>query len=243
MSIKFHADLTLEKFWLSWFGLHGRELGSDLPHQFGTNLKGYEKSHRQFTESYKDFMEFVKWCEENNTACWMSSQPMRAYNLPLGIEKIFFDFDYPLKKNQNMTSRKRELVREQVLEFLDMIDAEPFMVATRKGYHVYIFLRKIYMFEPRNIDFAKDVFGVIGLTLLGMPKLYEQLENEDRKKWKYVDFAPLGDICRMARVPLTIHEKTGHRCLVLNRKLNPSKVRSPSLYKTYGLSEDRISDV
>jgi len=243
MSIKFHADMTLEKFWLDWFGIHGRELGSNIPHPFGTNPKGHEKSRRQFTQSPNQYLEFIKWCEEQKAACWITSQSMREYNLPLGIEKIFFDFDYKgLKKNQNMTKAKRYKVKEQVLKFIDMLDVEPFLVATRKGYHVYVFLRRIYQFEPRNFDFAKDIFGVIALSLLGIPKLYRELDEDDRKKWKYLDFGPLGDICRMARVPLTFHEKSGIRCQVLNRRLEQTKVRGIDLYRTYGLGEDRVTN-
>ena len=241
MPTKFHNGMTLEKFYLDWFGLQGGELGSNVPHPFGTNPRGHELSRRQFTQSPKQYLEFIEWCEKQNSACWITSQPMRAYNTPLGIEKIFFDFDYKgLKKNWNMTKIRRDRVKKQVLEFMDMLDVEPFVVATRKGYHVYVFLRRIFQFEPRNFAFAKDVFGVLGLSLLGMPKLYEQLEEEDRKKWKYVDFGPLGDICRMARVPLTIHEKTGLKCQILNRRLKPTKVRSVDLYRTYGLGEDDV---
>ena len=235
--------MTLGGFWLSWFGdYYGRELGSNATHSFGTNPEGYESSYRMFTDKPEVYMNFIDWCIKRQNACWITSQPMREYNMPLGIEKIFIDFDYPLKKNQNMTSNRREKVKQQVLEFLEPLDYEPLLVATRKGYHAYVFLRRIYEFDPRNFDFAKEVFGVIGLSLLGMPKLYEQLEEDDRKKWKYVDFSPLGDIMRMARVPLTPHEKTGMVCQILNRKLEPTKVRSLDLYRAYGLREDKIRE-
>jgi len=187
-------------------------------------------------------MEFINWCNREGTACWITSQPMRSYGLPLGIEKLFFDFDYPLKKNWNMTSSRREKVKQSILKFLEPLDYEPLLVATHKGYHAYVFLRRVYEFEPRNFEFAKDVFGVLALSLLDLPKLYEQLEEEDRKKWKYLDFSPLGDINRMARVPLTPHEKTGKVCQILNRKLEPTKVRSLDLYRAYGLREDKVRE-
>jgi len=240
--IKFHANLTLGNFWLSWFGNFGRELGSNVPHSFGTNPYGDELSHRMFTDKPSEYMNFIDWCIKRGKACWITSQPMREYGVPLGIEKLFFDFDYPLKKNWNMTPRRREKVKEQVLEFLKPLDYEPLLVATRKGFHAYIFLRRVYEFEPQNFDFAKDVFGVLALSMIGLPKLYEQLEEEDRKKWKYLDFVPLGDINRMARVPLTPHEKTGEVCQILDRKLKPTKVRSLDLYRTYGLREDKIRE-
>jgi hypothetical protein len=238
--IDFHGDLTLKKFWTDWFGIEGRELGSDVVHSFGaTNDK---LSHRTFTNKPEVYFQFIDWCQQNQHACWITSQPMRAYGLPFGIEKIFFDFDYHLAKNENMTPSKREKVKQQVMEFVDSLDYEPLIVGTRKGFHVYVFLRRTYEFEPRNIEFAKDTFGVIGLTLLGMPKLYAELEEEDRTKWNYVDFGPLGDIMRMARVPLTNHEKTGFPCLILNRKLEPTKVRSLDLYRAYGIREDKVRE-
>lgn len=241
--LEFHENLNREKFWLNWFGIHGRELGSNIPHPFGTCLKGSEKSRRMFTQNYKTYLEFINWCNEHQSACWITSQPMRAYNTPLGIEKIFFDFDYKgLGKNQNMTPTKRKKVKKQVLKFVETLDYEPFIVATRKGFHVYIFLRRIYEFQPRNIPFAKEVFGVLGLSLLGIKKLYCELEEDDRKKWKYLDFGPLGDIMRMARVPLTKHEKTGLMCRILNRSLEPTKVRGVELFRGYGLREDSVRE-
>jgi len=241
--LEFHENLNLEKFWLNWFGIHGRELGSNIPHPFGTCPKGWGKSRRMFTINPETYLKFIAWCHEKQSACWITSQPMRAYNTPFGIEKIFFDFDYKgLGKNQNMTPAKREKVKKQVLKFVESLDYEPFIVATRKGFHVYIFLRRIYEFQPRNLSFASEVFGVLGLSMLGMRKLYCELTEDDRKTWKYLDFAPLGDIVRMARIPLTSHEKTGLMCRVLNRSLEPTKVRGVELFRGYGLREDNIRE-
>lgn len=234
--------MTLNGFWMDWFGDYGRELGSNTPHPFGSNPRGDEKSHRMFTDKTEEYMNFIDWCIKTNKACWITSQPMREYNMPLGIEKIFLDFDYPLKKNWNMTPLRRDRVKKMVLKFLENLDYEPLLVETRKGFHAYIFLRRIYEFEPRNFVFAKEVFGVLGLSLLGLPKLYEQLEESDRETWKYLDFSPLGDINRMARVPLTPHEKTRKACRILNRDLEPTKVRSLDLYRTYGLREDKVRE-
>lgn len=242
MDLRFHGDLTLEKWWLEWFGSFGRELGSEVPHNFGVNPKGVEFYNRQFTSDPQQYLRFIEWCKENKAACWITSQPMREYNIPLGIEKIFIDFDYPLEKNENMTPNKREKVKSQVIEFVNSMDYEPLIVGTRKGFHVYVFLRRIYEFEPANFEIAKEIFGVIGLTLLGMPKLYCELEEVDRNKWKYLDFGPLGDIMRMARVPLTPHEKSGTICQILNKELEPTKIKSLGLFKTYGILEDKIRE-
>lgn len=242
--LKFHSDLTLEKFWLEWFGQFGRELGSNIPHSFGTNPKGKTLYHRQFSTNPQEYLEFIEWCRQKNVACWITSQPMCEYGVPLGIEKIFFDFDYHLEQNENMTPSKREKVRKQVLDFIESVDNPDglLIVETRKGYHVYVFLERVYEFEFHNIEIAKEIFGVMGLTLLGMPKLYVQLEEEDRAKWKYLDFGPLADIMRMARVPLTLHEKSGVICKILDKNLKPTKIRDLNFYKTYGILEDKVRE-
>lgn len=178
----------------------------------------------------------------NKSACWITSQPMRAYNTPLGLEKLFFDFDYHLKENENMTPTKRKKVDDMTLQFIEELDEEPLIVRTRKGNHVYVFLRRIYEFDERNTEFAKEVFGVLCLSRLKIWKVYSELTENERKKWKYLDFNPLGDIMRMARVPLTPHEKTGVICQILDRNLKPTKVRDIDLFKAYGLREDVIKE-
>ena len=240
--IFFHGDLTLNKFWTTWFGIQGRELGSTVPHGFGIHPKDYKESHRMFTNDPKVYLQFIDWCIENKNACWITSQPMRAYNTPFGLEKLFFDFDYHLKENEVMTPAKREKVGSMVTKFVEELEVEPLIVGTRKGFHVYVFLRKVYEVEERNIEFAKEVFGVLCLSQIKINKLYQELSEEDRDKWKYLDFSPLGDIMRMARVPLTPHEKTGAICQILDGNLKPTKVRDLDLYKGYGLREDAIRE-
>jgi hypothetical protein len=240
--LTFHGNLTLRSFWERWFGNFGRELGSNIPHPFGTNLKGDEKSRRMFTDNIKTYLEFIDWCIVNKAACWITNQPMRSYGVPLGLEKLFFDFDYHLGKNENMTPSRREKVKGMVLSFVDLLDAEPLIVGTRKGYHVYIFLRRTYEVEERNLEFGKEVFGALCLSQLKLNKVYSELTEDDRNKWKYLDFSPLGDIVRMARVPLTPHEKSGLICQILDRNLKPTKIRDIDLFKAYGLREDVIRE-
>ena len=42
--------MTLNGFWMDWFGDFGRELGSNTPHSFGSNPWGADKSRRMFTD-------------------------------------------------------------------------------------------------------------------------------------------------------------------------------------------------
>ena len=92
---KFHADLTMEKFWLDWFGPLARELGTN------------KYPHRNWTDNPNDLLKFIKMCAEEHEEgehcrpCWISSQPMRYISTKrdrligkaCAIEKLFFDFD------------------------------------------------------------------------------------------------------------------------------------------------------
>jgi len=111
MSIEFHEDMTLEKFWSQWFGI-GRELGSNIAHSFGTHPHGVPTSHRMFTSDFKTFLDFIEWTKNNKCACWCSTQPMREYGIPFGLEKIVYDFDYPLGKKGKMNDKKKLEVKE-----------------------------------------------------------------------------------------------------------------------------------
>jgi len=241
--MRFHEKLNLEKFWIQWFGNYGRELGSNVKHSFGIHPKGYEEAHRMFTESYNDYLLFVKWCNENNHACWITSQPFRKYGMPFGFEKIVFDFDYPLKDNHKMTEKRKEKVSAEMIEFVNHLDCEPLIVETYKGFHVDCFLRRIYEFNESNLEFSRDVFGTMAISIAGIEnKLFCQMNKEDRNRWKYLDWAVAQDIMRMARVPLTRHEKSGEICQVIDVDLKPTKIRSLSFYRGYGIREDKIRD-
>jgi len=103
--LKFHGELTLEKFYLEWMGyIGGREFGTDQRHTFGEYGKaGRDKpeisSVRRFTQNPNDILDFVRYCETTHDKgrkcrpCWISAQPFRAYGKPFGIEKLFYDFD------------------------------------------------------------------------------------------------------------------------------------------------------
>lgn len=98
----------------------------------------------------------------------------------------------------------------------------PFIVETRKGFHVYFFLCDTFRFDPQNFEFAKT--------------LYEQMQNMLKKEeFEFLDEHIIGDLNRLSRVPLTPHEKNGEVCRILNENLKPTKVRSLEYYKLYGI--------
>lgn len=220
MKIEYHGDMDFNKFMFQLFGLFGRELGTN------------KKPHRFFTDNPNDLLTFVEECKNENRPCWISAQPMKAYNEVMGIEKLYFDFDYDamLKKKKNVSKetikKLREQVENEVKDFLSHLDFVPLIVRTYKGYHVYIFLRRIYTFEKKDFDFAKKVYTELQMYLIR--GIYECLDEH-----------PIGDLKRLARVPLSIHEKGGI-CFIVDKNLKKDKVRNLDIYRTYGIPESII---
>lgn len=240
MTIEFHEDMTLEKFWSQWFGI-GRELGSNTVHRFGSIPSGAIESHRMFTSNLGVFLDFIDWTKQNRVACWCSTQPMRDYGLPFGLEKIVYDFDYPLKKTQEMTPKRKLEVKLAAMRFARFIaPRQPLVLETYKGFHVILFLQKIWEFEPKNLEFATDIFSTLAVVCAGMKKMYHQLTKENKAIWQYLDWAVAQDINRQARVPLSIHERSGEIVRVLDVNFKPTKIRSLELNRGYGIPEEMV---
>lgn len=253
--VKFHGDMTLEKFWIDWFGVvGGRELGTDKYPQ------------RDWTDNPNDILEHIKMCETEVRPCWITAQPFsyiftkqnrhggrdRHVGQPMAIEKLFFDFDDKWQKchgcgKQGWDMSKKfkncpkcgvkltkddayprlKEVEKDVRRFVNSIRPVSFIVRTRKGFHVYIFLRRAYTFDPKHRVLVK--------------KLYRELQDYyTRGEYSMMDDQIVGDISRMARVPLTAHEKTGEICQVLDKNMNPTKIRSLEFYRIYGIPESIV---
>ncbi len=52
-----------------------------------------------------------------------------------------------------------------------------------------------------------------------------------------MDSAVIGDINRLCRIPLSIHEKSGEECIIVNNQLEQDKVRSIEYHRLYGLKQ------
>lgn len=261
--LKFHGGLSLEKFYLEWMGyISGRELGTNTGHIFGEYGKGGRDKPevpcvRRFTSNPNDILDFVRYCETTHEKgdkcrpCWISAQPFRKYGKPFGIEKLFFDFDdntllcpkcnvYYAKEGLDhkkcptcgaecVVKPRLDIIGREVARFIYSIKDEviPLIVQTYKGYHVYIFLRQVFEVQPKNLEFAKKVYG--------------KLQHEYIREWfQFMDMRIVGDIARLARVPLTKHEKTGEACLIVNDKLKQTKVRNLEYYKIYGVPDSKV---
>lgn len=257
--MKFHEGMTKEKFFIEWFGLHGREVG--------TKKEGFR---RRFIDNPMDFLDHIEMCrieheeDEYCRPCWTTVLIYEGYNRPVAIDRIFLDFDddsrycpkckkYFKKKSPAIKKMKKlglehahvkckvdtiikprkQDVANDVIRFVKHIQQGiPLIVETYKGYHVHLFADGIYKIDRKII---KKVFDHI------KRKFTQDL------KLKFCDLTSKKDIKRFARVPLTPHEKTGELCRIMKiverfddegkfrgHKLIEDKVRSlESYYKSF----------
>jgi len=176
-----------EQFLLEFFGNFGRDLGSP---------------ERYFTNNPTVIFTFIAECTENKLPAFMSVQPEKSRAHPLGIEKLFFDFDY-CKKSEILTDaetqkRRTELIDEvkHFLKQLDLQNIKPLIIRTRRGFHVHVFFDSIYEITD-DLEFWKQVYKQLQ---------YSFLQDQN---YRFIDHSVLGDINRMCRIPLSIHEKSG----------------------------------
>jgi hypothetical protein len=210
--------ITKEQFLLEFFGSFGRDLGNP---------------ERWFTDNPNDVFSFIEKCAQNRAPAFISVQPEKDKAQPLGIEKVFFDFDY-CKKSDLLTDaetqqRKSEL-RDEVRYFLKQLSClkiKPLVIRTRRGYHVHVFFDSVYEIN-KEFEFWRQVYRQLQLALL---------QDHD---YRFIDYVVVGDINRMCRIPFSIHEKSGEECTVVGSQLENDKVRSVEYFKLYGLKQKDI---
>jgi len=233
--------VSKEEFLFQFFGNFGREFGN--PKQW-------------FTNDPTQVFPFIEECRVNKVPAFMSVQPRKEHYKVLGIEKLFFDFDYADKtyintldakiakgelteseKETDLAFRKEDLLKE-VKRFVNkLINPEdpkafpilPLIVKTNKGYHVYIYFDRIYVIDDRS-DFWCSVYGL----------LYRRFYKG--YNFKYVDITSENDIFRMSRIPFSIHEKSGAECVIVDEDLKPTKIRGLGLQKQSGLKQQDLLD-
>lgn len=206
-------------FGLNGFGSIGRELG--------TNKEGKEKLgfNRKFTDNPQDIVSFIKDCTEHKVPAWITAQPFRKYGIPFGIEKVFWDFDYEEKETD------KKAVRDEVKKFVARLNPmTPLISETFKGYHIYLFLWNT-IGGTSDVEWLKRLYTT----------LQKMLTPRDLEL-KYMDKSVIGDIMRMARIPLSIHEKSGKLCRILNPDMEYCKVRSPDYYRVHGVGERLVRE-
>ena len=214
--------ISKEEFWLEFFGNHGRDLGD--PKQF-------------FTDNPTDIIQFVKDCTEQKKPAFISVNPRLNHEKVSGIEKVFFDFDYGSKKDvlsdEEINQRKIELMNE-VSGFINWLKSKniiPLVVKTRKGFHVHVYLQNILSLQHYDLDLYKEMYELLQLHLL------KKFKRVGTYHMKYFDTQVLGDVKRICRIPLSIHEKSDEECILVkdisDGKIIRDKVRGLSQYLPY----------
>ncbi len=170
------------RFWESWFGIHA-----------GRELGCPE---RWFTDNSADLERHVDNCRRNRLPCYMSVQPFTSRDQPFGLEKLFWDFDCEQDPSKAWIEAKS--FAEALVRFYHV---KPLLVFSgRKGYHLYTFLRRTVQFPLHRTEFVKAILEELQKRLL------KGLEFET------LDPAVIGDLKRLARIPYSIHEKSGLLC-------------------------------
>jgi hypothetical protein len=93
---------------------------------------------------------------------------------------------------------------------------------------VYVYLNHVCEIERGQTEFAKKIYKQLQVSLL---KGYN---------YQYIDTHVIGDINRLCRIPLSIHQKTGEECVIVDNQLRPDKIRSVEFFKLYGLKDADI---
>ena len=70
------------QFYREWFGIHG-----------GREVFLKDRRTRIFIEKAEDLASYVEECRKRGLPAYCSVQPYRERDQPLGLEKLYFDFD------------------------------------------------------------------------------------------------------------------------------------------------------
>jgi len=202
-----------EEFFKDWFGIYAGRELGD-PQRF-------------FTDRYEDLIGFVEKCRVEKRPCYMSVQPYFRRDWVYGLEKLFFDFD--CKEDTSRAWKEAGAFAENLIEYYGVL---PFVTFSGgKGYHVYVFLKNTVAFPTHRVELVKQV--------------YELLQRKILKGFKFetLDQSVIGDLKRLARVPYSVHEKTGKLChpIALNHQFYDPK--SLDVYREYGLDTSLIREV
>jgi hypothetical protein len=187
-----------------------------LKEWFGSEGREVGTPERRFIASYEELFAAIKETRLRLKPCFLSVQPYRAKDQPCGLERLFFEFDYA--EGPGRAWRDAVALAEALKRFYDV---KPLLVFSgRKGYHVYAFLAKTIQFEPNQLDLAKAA--------------YRELQNRILKGLNLptLDQSVIGDIKRLARCPLSIHQETCSLCVPVTLERKPFIPEDLAAYRT-----------
>jgi hypothetical protein len=195
---------------------------------FGPSLWGREVGDpcRQFIDSPTDFVEFCLKAEIEKAPAYMSVNPFKNRDAVYGLEKLFFDFDDE--------ANPENAVRE-ALEFAGALRqyyrVRPLVVPSgSKGAHVYVWIKTIITGNSHLLK--RFLEKAVEVLLYGF-------------EFKTLDRPASIDVKRLARVPYTVHNKTGRLCQPIGEGGEPLKLEAEGLkvYRENGFGEGFIREI
>ena len=179
--------------------------------------------YQKFIPDSNVFRNFYHECERQHKPCFMSVQPRRKHNVVFALEKLFFDFDC-----EGNVDKAFQEAKEFSAKIKKYYGGESLLVFSgHKGYHLYVFCEQTLQFNPSLYKPA-----------------YEQLQKKLLRGLDYetLDPQPLSDVKRLARVPYSRHEETGHRCTPVTMNGDPLLVLPSAIdgYRQHGLSVELV---
>jgi len=193
--------VNCEEFLVEWFGPEGRELG--CPERF-------------YTRNPQDLVRLARESGKTLSPCYVSVQPYAGPNKPCALEKLYFDFD--CRENPSRAWKDATVFMDAMRRFYA---AEPLIVFSGcKGFHAYVFLKKLVYFEETLLPLAKQAYRELQVRLVEGLKL------------PTLDPQPVGDIKRLARVPFSFHEETSSLCAPVDTDKKPFVPESLDAYRT-----------
>lgn len=217
--------INREEFLIDFFGMFARELAT--PDQF-------------FTDNPRDIIQFVEDCRIQKKPAFISVNPRIEHDKVLGIEKLFFDFDFGKKKEieklsvEEIEERKKNLQKEVEI-FLANLQTRcitPLVIKTRRGFHIHIYLDKVYILGKEDDELLKETYFQLQLPFI----------ESKKHGYKFMDTSVLGDYKRMCRIPTSIHQESGEECYlvkgIVGDKITKDKLRGIDYYRLHGLKSD-----
>ncbi|MEM2687945.1 MAG: hypothetical protein QW796_06320 [Thermoproteota archaeon] len=203
----------VDRFWQDWLGSSREAL----------KFTDEGKPFRALICSLEDFKRIVAKHYEAKHPVYLSVQPYEKTDKPSHIERLFFEFD---DKQSPIEAVKEAVKFAGVLK--RFYHVEPFLVVSgSKGAHLYVFLK-----EPVSINGLEQE----------AKETYRRLQEKLLKGISLQTLDPhvVGNIKQLARVPFTVHEKTGRICQPVDLGGRPLKPEDIDLegYREKGLDVD-----
>ncbi len=215
--------MSLSQFYADWFGIHG---GREILLTCAKDMHD-----RIFISSSEELEDYVNICRASGASAYVSAQPYAARDQPLGVEKLFFEFDCADDPSRAWVDAR--LLANSIIRYYDAAPLLKF--SGRKGYHVDLYLKRTVTFDPNihSLNLVKEVYKrlqekiLMGLTL------------------RTLDRQVLGDLKRLERVPYSMHEKSGRLCQPIDlegKHLSPEECNIEA-YRENGLSTKLLEHV